>query len=110
MLTHYRHDRHQDHRIISDLTWEFLPQPPGPEYEIPKWDGDMGVPNVFMPVSAARARAKVRHLLAAFGTQRSKRWFTPDTFQGLLRLRGIESGAAEGLAEAFYARKAIITV
>jgi len=63
-----------------------------------------------VPLTAAVARAKIRHLRAAFGSQRSKRWFTPDTFHGLMRLRGIESGAAEGLAEAFYSRKTVVRI
>ena len=110
VFTHTRADRHQDHRVVSDLTWNTFRSHLILEYEVPKYDGDLGVPNLFVPLTAAVARAKIRHLRAAFGSQRSKRWFTPDTFHGLMRLRGIESGAAEGLAEAFYSRKTVVRI
>jgi len=110
VFTHTRGDRHQDHRVVSDLTWNTFRRHLILEYEVPKYDGDLGHPNLFVPLSAAVARAKIRHLRAAFGSQRSKRWFTVDTFHGLLRLRGVESGAAEGLAEAFYGRKAVLAL
>ncbi len=109
VLTHTRDDRHQDHRVVSDLTWNTFRSHLILEYEVPKYDGDLGLPNLFVPLRAAVARAKIRHLRAAFGSQRSKGWFTADTFHALLRLRGVESGASEGLAEAFYARKASIS-
>ena len=109
ILTHTRDDRHQDHRVISDLTWNTFRSHLIVEYEVPKYDGDLGVPNLFVPLKPAVARQKIRHLHTAFRSQRSKRWFTADTFHGLLRLRGVESGAPEGLAEAFYARKASIS-
>jgi LmbE family N-acetylglucosaminyl deacetylase len=105
VFTHYRHDRHQDHRLVSDLTWNTYRDHLILEYEIPKWDGDLGVPNAFVPLTAALGRRKIRHLNAVFATQRSKRWFTDDTFMSLMRLRGIECAAPGGLAEAFYLRK-----
>jgi LmbE family N-acetylglucosaminyl deacetylase len=110
IFTHARDDRHQDHRVVSDLTWNTFRRHLILEYEIPKYDGDLGQPNLFVPLSPAVARAKIRHLRTAFASQRSKRWFTADTFQALIRLRGIESAAPEGLAEAFYARKALISL
>jgi hypothetical protein len=75
------------------------------EYEIPKWDGDLGIPNCFVPLSAAVAKKKVRLLMEAFASQRSKDWFDEDTFRGLARLRGVECRAPSGFAEAFSARK-----
>ena len=105
VFTHTRDDRHQDHRVVSDLTWNTFRSHLILEYEVPKYDGDLGAPNLFVPLGATVAGAKIRHLRAAFGSQRSKRWFTADTFHALMRLRGVESGAPEGLAEAFYARK-----
>lgn len=105
VLTHYREDRHQDHRTVSDATWQTFRDHLVLEYEVPKWDGDLGRPNLYVPLSAAQLREKVEHLLAAFPSQRTKRWFTPETFAALPRLRGIECGAPEGYAEAFYARK-----
>jgi len=110
ILTHTRADRHQDHRVVSDLTWNTFRSQLILEYEVPKYDGDLGVPNLFVPLSSAIARRKTSHLHKAFRSQRSKRWFTADTFHGLLRLRGVESGAPEGLAEAFYARKTILSL
>jgi LmbE family N-acetylglucosaminyl deacetylase len=105
VFTHFRHDRHQDHRLLSDLAWNTYRDHVVLEYEIPKWDGDLAVPNAFVPLPAAIAKRKVRHLQAVFATQRSKRWFTDETFMGLMRLRGIECGAVDGYAEAFHARK-----
>jgi len=105
VFTHARDDRHQDHRVVSDLTWNTFRNQLILEYEIPKWDGDLGQPNLYVPVSQATVRRKTRALLSVFGTQRSKDWFSEETFVGLMRLRGVECRAADGLAEAFYARK-----
>jgi LmbE family N-acetylglucosaminyl deacetylase len=105
VFTHTRQDRHQDHRVVSDLTWNTFRKHLILEYEIPKWDGDLGQPNVYVPLTDNVARRKSKALLDVFGTQRSKDWFTEETFLGLLRLRGIECRAADGYAEAFHARK-----
>jgi LmbE family N-acetylglucosaminyl deacetylase len=105
IFTHYRQDRHQDHRLVSDLTWNTFRNHLILEYEIPKYDGDLGQPNCFVPVTAEFADRKVNHLMSAFASQRDKRWFTPSTFHGLMRLRGIEAGAGVEFAEAFHARK-----
>lgn len=105
VFTHRRDDRHQDHRVVSDLTWNTFRRQLILEYEIPKWDGDMGMPNTFIPLSAAVARKKVRLLMEAFATQRSKDWFDEETFRGLARLRGVECRAPSGFAEAFHGRK-----
>jgi len=108
VLTHYRHDRHQDHRTISDLTWNTFRDHLVLEYEIPKWDGDLGTPNLFVPVSSPMARRKVTAIHSIFASQRGHHWFTPDLFFGLMRLRGIESNTQ--FAEAFHSRKAVIDV
>jgi len=105
VLTHYRHDRHQDHRVLSDLAWNTWRNHLILEYEIPKFDGDLGVPNCFVPLDRATAARKVKHLQSAFGSQRDKHWFSPETFLGLMRLRGMECRAPGGYAEAFYGRK-----
>jgi len=105
IFTHYRQDRHQDHRLVSDLTWNTFRNHLILEYEIPKYDGDLGQPNCFVPVPAGLADRKVNHLMSAFASQRDKRWFTPSTFHGLMRLRGIEAGDGVEFAEAFHARK-----
>jgi LmbE family N-acetylglucosaminyl deacetylase len=108
VLTHYRNDRHQDHRLVSDLTWNTWRNNLILEYEIPKWDGDFGSPNVFAPLSAETLERKIDLLLRAFPSQAGKSWFSPDLFRAVARIRGMECGAPGGLAEAFYARKAVI--
>jgi LmbE family N-acetylglucosaminyl deacetylase len=108
IFTHERGDLHQDHRIAGELTWNTFRNHAIFEYEIPKYDGGLSQPNVYAPVTAAQARRKARILLAAYATQRAKRWFTEDTFSALLRLRGVECNAASGLAEAFHGRKVVI--
>jgi len=108
VFTHARDDRHQDHRVVSDLTWNTFRRQLILEYEIPKWDGDLGRPNLYVPLSAAAARRKTKALLDVFGTQRGKDWFSEETFLGLMRLRGMECRAADGYAEAFHARKIVV--
>jgi LmbE family N-acetylglucosaminyl deacetylase len=105
ILTHTDHDRHQDHRVIAELTWNTFRDHLILGYEVPKYDGDLGSPNLFVPLGARERRRKITILMESFPTQRRKRWFSPSTFEGLMRLRGIEAAAAEGYAEAFYARK-----
>jgi LmbE family N-acetylglucosaminyl deacetylase len=108
ILTHYRHDRHQDHRLISDLTWNTFRDHLIWEYEIPKYDGDLGSPNMFVHLNEVVCRRKIDHLFEHFGTQSDKVWFTEDTFFSILRMRGIESNAPDRYAEAFYCRKVVI--
>jgi LmbE family N-acetylglucosaminyl deacetylase len=109
VFTHRREDRHQDHRIVSDLAWNTFRRAMVVEYEIPKWDGDLGIPNLFMPLSSAVMDEKISRLNQAFATQRSKDWFDDQTFRGLARLRGMECRAPSGFAEAFVARKMTLT-
>lgn len=108
ILTHYRDDRHQDHRVVSDLTWNTFRDHLILEYEIPKFDGDLGRPNLFVTVDETMRRRKLRHLWTAFRSQRRKAWFSEETFNGLMRVRGMESCAPGGYAEAFYARKVVL--
>jgi LmbE family N-acetylglucosaminyl deacetylase len=108
VLTHYRDDRHQDHRLLSDLTWNSFRDHWILEYEIPKFDGDLGTPNCFVPLTKAICDRKVAYLQKAFGSQRDKHWFSGETFMGLMRLRGMECRAAGGYAEAFYGRKQVL--
>ena len=105
VLTHHDADRHQDHRLVAELTWNTFRDQLILEYEIPKYDGDLGAPNVFFHLDKDVARRKVELLLESFPSQREKRWFTADLFMGLMRLRGMESNSPSGLAEGFYARK-----
>ncbi|HEY4281740.1 MAG TPA: PIG-L deacetylase family protein [Chthoniobacterales bacterium] len=105
VFTHYREDRHQDHRLLSDLTWNTFRDHLILEYEIPKYDGDLGNPNLFLPLDESACRRKVQQLCRMFGTQRNKHWFSEDTFLALMRLRGIE--CASKYAEAFHCRKLV---
>ncbi len=105
VFTHYREDRHQDHRLLSDLTWNTFRNHMILEYEIPKYDGDLGSPNFFVHLEAAGARRKTKFLEQAFPSQRDKHWFAEETFLALMRLRGMECAAR--YAEAFYCRKIV---
>jgi LmbE family N-acetylglucosaminyl deacetylase len=108
ILTHNRRDAHQDHRMISELTWNTFRNHLILEYEIPKYDGDMGQPEVFVPLTKDLCEAKVKFLMDSFQTQLGKHWFQRETFFSLMRLRGMECNAPSGYAEAFYARKLVI--
>lgn len=108
VFTHSRKDAHQDHRLVAELTWNTFRNQLIFEYEIPKYDGDMGQPNFFVPLDAEICDKKIRCLMEAFETQRSKAWFSKETFLGLMRLRGMECVAPSGYAEAFYCRKVVV--
>jgi LmbE family N-acetylglucosaminyl deacetylase len=108
VFTHFGKDAHQDHRQISELTWNTFRDHLILEYEIPKYDGDMSRPNFFVPLEKQHYQTKVQYLMEAFATQRSKRWFQPETFLGLMRLRGMECNSPTGYAEAFYSRKVVL--
>ncbi|MEX0729915.1 MAG: PIG-L deacetylase family protein [Aquisalimonadaceae bacterium] len=108
ILTHFRDDRHQDHRLVSDLTWSTFRDHLVLEYEIPKYDGDIGRPNLFVPLTSADVADKLAMLMECFPSQHRRSWFSEDTFLALMRLRGIESNAPEGYAEAFHCRKLVI--
>jgi LmbE family N-acetylglucosaminyl deacetylase len=108
IFTHRRNDAHQDHRLISELTWNTFRDHFILEYEVPKYDGDLGQPTVFVPLEADIYQKKVRNLMDAFQSQRSKRWFEESTFLSLMRLRGMECNAPTGYAEAFYCHKLVL--
>jgi LmbE family N-acetylglucosaminyl deacetylase len=105
IFTHQRSDLHQDHRVACELTWNTWRDHLVLEYEIPKYDGDLGRPNAYVALEREQLEAKIAVLMDVYGTQRSKAWFTPETFRALARLRGIEAGAPSGYAEAFHAPK-----
>jgi LmbE family N-acetylglucosaminyl deacetylase len=105
IFTHAREDLHQDHRLACELTWNTFRDHLIFEYEIPKYDGDLGRPNVFVPLEEAVAREKTRLVVEGFPSQRDKHWFSEDLFLGLMRLRGMEACAPGGYAEAFTCRK-----
>ena len=109
IFTHYLDDRHQDHRLAAELTWNTFRDHLILEFEIPKYDGDFGSPNVFVGLSEAVAAEKVRLLLEHFQTQRDRRWFTDDLFYAVLRIRGMEANSASRFAEGFYGRKVVLT-
>ena len=108
VFTHSRKDAHQDHRLIAELTWNTFRNHLVLEYEIPKYDGDLGQPNFFIPLEQDIYQRKIRYLTEAFESQRAKRWFAPETFLALMRLRGMECVAPSGYAEAFYCRKLVL--
>lgn len=107
IFTHYRHDAHQDHRLISDLTWNTFRNHLILEYEIPKYDGDLANPNFFVPLERSFCQQKIKYLIDSFRSQKDKQWFTEETFLSILRIRGIESNAPDKYAEAFYVRKMV---
>jgi LmbE family N-acetylglucosaminyl deacetylase len=106
VLTHHGDDAHQDHRLLSELTWNAFRDALILEYEIPKWDGDLGRPNTYVAVAPETLERKISLLDQHFGSQRSKDWFDAETFRGLARLRGVECRAR--YAEAFWARKLLL--
>jgi LmbE family N-acetylglucosaminyl deacetylase len=108
IFSHRADDMHQDHRVVADLTWNTFRNHLILQYEIPKYEGDLGTPNVFVPLDRALAERKVELLLKHFPSQAHRTWFHPDTFQGLMSLRGIECNAPGGCAEAFYTRKLVL--
>jgi len=105
VFTHYRDDRHQDHRVLSDLAWNTFRNHVILEYEILKYDGDLGNPNVYVGLDETLCKRKARHLCTFFQSQRDKHWFTADTFMSLMRVRGVECASNTKYAEAFYGRK-----
>jgi LmbE family N-acetylglucosaminyl deacetylase len=101
VFTHYRKDRHQDHRLIEELTWNTFRNHLILEYEIPKYDGDMGAPNFYISFDESIALKKVQYLNESFASQRSKYWFSEHTFLALMHLRGMEARSESGYAEAY---------
>ena len=107
IFTHYRHDLHQDHRMVCELTWNTWRHHFVLEYEVPKFDGDLGNPNLFVPLDALLLKRKIDLLMKSFQTQENRHWFDEETFRALPRLRGMETGGVSAYAEAFYSRKLI---
>ena len=108
VLVHRSDDAHQDHRFAAELAWQLCRWSIILEYEVPKWDGDLGKTNLYVAVDDQTAERKISHLLSAFPSQVGRDWFTADTFRAILRLRGLEARSPSGLAEAFVARKLIV--
>ena len=110
IFTHYREDLHQDHRVVSELTWNTFRNHLLLEYEIPKWDGDLGRPNVFLPLNDAVCRTKVDTILSVFKSQISKHWLNEDLLYSLMRIRGMECISHTGYAESYYCRKIVVNL
>jgi len=108
IFTHWQGDAHQDHRLVSELTWNTFRNHLILEYEIPKYDGDIGRPNLFVPLDAPLYERKVDYLFEAFASQQDKRWFDREIFLSLMRIRGMESNSSSGYAEAFHTRKLVV--
>jgi LmbE family N-acetylglucosaminyl deacetylase len=108
ILCHHQRDRHQDHRVIAELAWNTFRSHTIWEYEVAKYEGDLGQPNLFVPLSRAHADRKVELLLEHFATQAGRNWFRADTFHGLMSVRGVECAAPEARAEAFHAPKLVM--
>jgi LmbE family N-acetylglucosaminyl deacetylase len=107
ILTHWQNDAHQDHRLIAELTFNTFRNHLVLEYEIPKYDGDLGNPNFFVPLTQAQLQRKIDMILHHFVSQRERSWFEAGTFAAMARLRGVGCNSPEGVAEAFYARKIV---
>ena len=108
IFSHNGKDAHQDHRLISELTWNTFRNHLILEYEIPKYDGDLGRPSIFVPLHEEVCQKKISYLMETFHSQQSKPWFQPEMFRALMRLRGMECNAQSGYAEAFYCRKLVL--
>jgi LmbE family N-acetylglucosaminyl deacetylase len=107
IFSHYRHDLHQDHRLLSELTWNTFRNHLILEYEIIKYDGDIGSPNFFIHLDEKTCFKKIEYILRSFKSQENRKWFAEDAFLSILRIRGIESNAPEKYAEGFYCRKMV---
>ncbi len=110
VFTHRRDDLHQDHRVVNELTWNTFRDHLILEYEIPKYEGDLRTPNVYVPFTREEIDTKIEMLMDCFATQHSRHWFTPETFRATARLRGIECNAPGGFAEGFHCRKSVLAI
>lgn len=108
VFTHRLEDRHQDHRLVAELTWNTFRNHLILEYEIPKYEGDLGSPNIFVPLAEAVCQQKIDTIVDSYPTQSSKQWFSPETFWAMLRIRGIEARSQSIFAEGLYCRKLVI--
>lgn len=108
VFTHAGYDFHQDHRLACELTWNTFRRHLILEYEIPKFDGDLGRPNVFLPLTDDVVEEKLALIERHFPSQADKHWFDRETFLGLMRLRGLEAAAPGRFAEAFTCRKVVL--
>ena len=108
IFTHFKMDGHQDHKTINELTWNTFRNNTILEYEIPKYDGDISNPNLYIILDKEQCRNKIKYINETFQTQQNKHWFNEQTFWSILTIRGVESRSATKYAEAFYANKIVI--
>ena len=108
IFTHYNNDAHQDHRLVSNLTWNTFRDHFILEYEVPKYDGDLGNPNLYVHLNELDIQKKIQNICDIFRTQKEKHWFTEENFRSILRIRGAESNSPSNYAEAFYCRKIVL--
>ena len=108
VLTHHREDLHQDHRLLAELTWNTFRDQLILAYEIPKWDGDLGAPNMFSAIPSELAAKKIEIMMSCFESQQGRDWFSEDLFRSMMRIRGMECRSPSGLAEGFYGRKTLL--
>lgn len=108
IFTHARHDRHQDHKLLAETTWNTFRDHTIMEYEIPKYEGDLGHPNMFVTIPAGIAETKADNIVNGYPSQASKQWFDRETFLALMRIRGVESASATKYAEGFYVSKLVM--
>ena len=110
VFCHDKNDAHQDHRLVNEMAWGAFRDQLILEYEIIKWDGDLGRPNLYVPLDPDVVQKKIDVLMTVYGSQRGKDWFTPDTFLSMMRIRGIECRAPSGHAEGFHGRKVLLSL
>ena len=108
VLTHCITDAHQDHQLIAKLTWNAFRDNFIMEYEIPKYDGDLGTPNVYVNLNESFVEKKLSNICNVFRSQKNKSWFSPESFRAIMSIRGIESNSPSKYAEGFYSRKIIL--
>ena len=107
ILTHWKGDAHQDHQLLATLTHNTFRDHLVFEYEIPKYDGDLGNPNIFVPLTLAQLNSKVAAIREHFPSQYGRASLDDAAQRAIARLRGIASKAREGQAEAFYVDKIV---
>lgn len=105
IFTHFTNDRHQDHRLVAELTWNTWRDHLILEYEIPKYEGDLGQPQAYFQFDRATADRKTKAIFEVFESQQSKDWFEPEALLALMRLRGVECNSPGRYAEAFHVQK-----
>ena len=108
IFTHLTKDAHQDHRLIGELTWNAFRNHMILEYEIAKYDADLGRPNLYVHLSENLVQKKISNICEVFKSQFDKEWFGEESFRSLMRIRGLESNSSSKYSEAFVCRKVVV--